>query len=214
MEWLKSAVGEELYTELDSNGSIEKMKKAFGDTEYIPHDKDKWIEKHVFNSQRTELKGLKTKLSEYESELNNRKDLITSDEHKLKLLDSEKAFNAKILQMEETYKAELAHKEKENLMLNLLTTSGCKKPKYIMNSINYDDVLVKDGVIQNSKELVDGYKADIPEIFNTHQQSSVPNRGQGNSLTTKEQLIEQYNKSTSVVDKMAIQRRIKELDIK
>lgn len=212
MEWFKSIVGEEIYGELETNGSLEKIKGKFGDSEYIPHDKDKWIEKHVFNSQRSEMKALKDKIVGYESELEKRKDFITDDEHKTKLADSEATFQNRLKEIEDNFKLELSKKEKENLLLNLYTSSGCRKPKYLLNNTNLDDVIVKDGSIQNAKDLVDGFKSDVPELFGTNLNPNVPNKGQGGSKTTKEQLIEQYNKMPSGAQKMALQRQIQNLN--
>lgn len=214
MEWFNKIVGEEITKALTESGTYDKLKTAFGDTEYIPHDKDKWIEKHVFNNQRSELKALKDKITKYDEELANRGDLITGDEHKLKLIESERAFKTKLEAMEQQYKQELEVKEKDNLLLNLFTSGGCKKPKYIVKSIDYKDVIVKDGIIQNAKELLEGYQKDVPELFNNFPGSTPPKAGTHDTKTTKEQLVEQYNKTAPGAQKMALMRQIKEIETK
>lgn len=214
MDWFKKAIGEELTQSLTESGTYDKLKEVFGETQYIPHDKDKWIEKHVFNSQRSELKTLKDKIAQYDEEMKNRGDLITDNEHKLKLLDSERAFNSKLEAMEQQYKQELEVKEKDNLLLNLFTSGGCKKPKYIVKSIDYKDVIVKDGIIQNAKELLAGYQKDVPELFNNFPGGTVPKAGTHDIKTTKEQLIAQYEKTAPGAQKMALMRQIKEIDNK
>lgn len=211
MDWLKNIIGDELYKELETNGTVKKLKEKFGDTQYIPHDKDKWIEKHVFNNQREELKTLKEKNKEYETELQNRSNLITENDHKVKLSEMETAFNAKQKALEEDFNNKLLLKEKENLMINLLTSNGCRKPQYLLNNINYEDVLIKDNKIINGNDIVNGFKTDIPELFGANQNPNIPPKGQG-SKTTKEQLIEQYNKAAPGAYKMAIAAQIKSLD--
>lgn len=211
MDWLKNIIGDELYGELEANGTIEKLKGKFGETQYIPHDKDKWIEKHVFNNQREELKTLKEKNKEYETELQNRSNLITENDHKVKLSEMETTFKAKQKALEDDYNNKLLLKSKENALLNLLTSNGCRKPQYLLNSINYEDVILKDSEIVNGTDIVNGFKADVPEFFGTNQNPNIPPKGQG-SKTTKEQLIELYNKATPGAQRMAIGAQIKSLD--
>lgn len=210
MEWFKNTVGEEIYNELSENGTIDKIKEKFGEVQYIPHDKDKWIEKHVFNSQRTEMKNLKDTVDQYKTELEKRKDLITRDDHKLKLHEMEESFRLKQKETEKSFRTQLEMKAKENALLNLFATSGCIDSELILKTINYDEVLFKDNKIHNASDIIDGAKTAKPYLFNSNTQSNIPSGGAGKK-TAKESLIQQYEeafKAGNTVKAMSLQRQI------
>jgi hypothetical protein len=212
MEWLKNAIGEDLYNELKTNGMIEKLKKSFGETPYIPHDKDKWIEKHVFNNQRAEIKGYKDKIKEYETELANRKDLITSEEHKAELLKKENSFKERIADIEKSSNKEIETLKKNNAFMNVLVSSGCIDPEMGLKAIDMEEILIKDGKVLNNQDLIDGLKRGKPYLFKVNNDTGVPPRGNGDNKNTKEQLIEQYNKMAPGAAKMALDRQIRSLE--
>lgn len=214
MEWLKNKLDTGTYEELESTGVIDKLKKVLGETEYIPMDKGKWIEKSVFNAKLAEIKNLKETVENYKIEMDKRKDLITTDEYKLKELEMQKDFEAREKLKDENHKKEKDQLEKVNLLTNLYATSGCKDPKMLLNNTKFEDVLVKDGVIQNSKELVEGFKKSASYMFNDNPQSGVPNKGEGSNKSTKEQLIEQYNKMQPGAAKLSLQRQIQDIENK
>ena len=68
MEWLKQLLGEENYNKLVANGTIDILKTAMGENEYIQNDPTKIIPKNVFNEKLSIIKTLETQIENYKKQ--------------------------------------------------------------------------------------------------------------------------------------------------
>lgn len=195
MEWLKKLIGEENFAKL-TDETIGILKTGLGDVEYIPNDPTKIIPKAVFNGKLEEIKHLKGQITSYESELENRKDMITTTDHKAKLIEAENNFKLKLVEAENQYKSQMALSEKKTLCSNLLAANDAKYVDLLINQIDMENVVVKDGKILNSDDIIKPLKSTYTDAFKVASGVTPPI---GNPtpppVGDKEALIQKYNEA-------------------
>lgn len=216
MEWLKKLLGEDLYNKLPKE-IIEK----FGDTEWVENDPKKIIPKHVFNEKLSKIQLLETEVEQYKTQLKDVGDMVTSKDMQTKLELQKKEFDAKLeLQRQEAEKT-IEKNNMINTLKNDLIADGCDVNfvDMLVGTVNEDDVIFKDGKILNKDKIVLPLKDTFKKVFETKLTGQTPPANNTNGTpprkSTKEELIEQYNKaeaSGQYTQLASIQRQIKALD--
>jgi hypothetical protein len=216
MEWLKKLLGEDLYNKLPKE-IIEK----FGDTEWVENDPKKIIPKHVFNEKLSKIQLLETEVEQYKTQLKDVGDMVTSKDMQTKLELQKKEFDAKLeLQRQEAEKT-IEKNNMINTLKNDLIADGCDVNfvDMLVGTVNEDDVIFKDGKILNKDKIVLPLKDTFKKVFETKLTGQAPPANNSNGTpprkSTKEELIEQYNKaeaSGQYTQLASIQRQIKALD--
>lgn len=217
MEWLKRILGDN-YNKI-SQDTLNILKSALGEnTEYIVNDPTKVIPKNVFNEKIEKIKLLETQITQYQDQLKQTGDMVTSAEMKTKLETQKVEFENLIKQQKQEYEKQIENDSKKHLIQNTLTTSGCIHPDLIMDKINLDDVIVKDGKILNSDKLILPLKESYKAVFNVKITGGTPPSGgtpPQPQPQTKEDLIKKYNEAEKAQDFMTMQqvsRKIKEIN--
>lgn len=211
MEW-KDFVSN-LTKAFENEESSIKLKAFLKDKNFIEDDKNKYIEKHVFNQQREELKNYKTQVENYKAELEKTATLITEEDHKQTLLQTQQEFNQKLEEHKLKYEKELENSNKTNFLINLFSSNGSTNPQFMVKNVDLEEVTIKDGKISNGNEILDNMKKNVPGLFN-NLETSIPNAG-GQSQTTKESLIKKYDEclnTGNISGAMGLMSQIKELE--
>lgn len=217
MEWLKRLLGEDLY-----NGLSQEVISKFGSMEWVENDPKKIVPKHVFNEQLAKNKLLETEAEQYKTQLNNVGDMVTSKDMQIKLELQQKDFEAKL----ELQRQEAAKQIEENNMINALKSDliadGCDVNfvEMLVNTVNKDEVIFKDGKILNKDKIVLPLKDTFKKVFEVKVTGQTPPANNGTTPprpTTKQELIDKYNeaeKNGNYGVLQSIQRQIKSLDNK
>ena len=217
MEWLKALLGEDEYNKLVASGAIEVLKAKMGDMEYIANDPTKIIPKHVFNEKLSENKLLKTEIEQYKTQLGSIGDMVTSSEMKTKLETQKLEFENSLKTQKMEYEKELERTNKINLVKNGLIADGADVNfvEMLANTINLDEVIVKDEKILNKDNIFLPLKDTYKKVFETKVTGQTPPANNGNpppSPTTKQELINRYNEAEKQGDFIALQRIQREIN--
>ena len=216
MEWLKALLGEDKYNKLVANGTIELLKASMGEMEYIANDPTKIIPKHVFNEKIAENKLLKTENEQYKTQLQNVGDMVTSSEMKKELETQKLEFETKLAQQKLEHEKEQERTNKLHMVKNNLLADGCDAAyvDILANTINLDDVIVKDEKILNKDNLFMPMKDTYKKVFETKITGNPPPANNGNpppTPTTKQELITKYNEAEKNGDYVSLQRLQREI---
>ena len=209
---------EELMSHLDEAFKSEenkiKLESFLKDKKFILDDKNKYIEKHVFNTQREELKNYKAQIESYKAELEKTSQLITEEEHKKTLLQTQQEFNQKLEENKLRYEKELENSNKTNFLINLFSSNGSTNPQFMVKNVDLEEVTIKDGKILNGNEILENMKKNVPGLFN-NMQPSIPSAGGAGQQTTKESLVKKYDEclaTGNITGAMGIMTQIKGLE--
>lgn len=203
MDWLKRLLGDG-YNTL-SNETIELLKKAFGDREWVENDPTKIIPKHVFNEKLEEIKLLKTQEEQYKKQLNDVGNMVTKQENLTSLATMKLEFESKMKEQQQEHEKQLNDERMTNSLKQELLSNGLK-PNYVdmmVNSINKDDVVFKDGKILNTDKLILPLKENFKESFTTKITSNPLPGNQGTpppQPSSKQDLINKYNEAQAKGD--------------
>lgn len=218
MDWLKRLLGDG-YNVLN-NETIELLKKAFGDKEWIQNDPTKIIPKHVFNEKLEEIKLLKAQEASYKEQLKTVENMITKQENLTSLATMKLEFESKMKEQQQQHEKQLNEERMTNSLKQELLSNGLN-PNYVdmmVNSINKDDVVFKDGKILNSEKLILPLKETFKESFTTKITSNPLPGSSGNNPepkpTSRQDLITKYNeaeKRNDMISMLSLQRQIKNI---
>lgn len=216
MEWLKALLGEDEYNKLAASGAIEILKAKMGDMEYVANDPTKIIPKHVFNEKLSKIKLLETEVEQYKTQLGSIGDMVTSSEMKTKLETQKLEFEKNLKEQKLQYEKELEKTNKINLVKNSLISDGADVAfvDMLANTINLDDVIVKDEKILNKDNIFLPLKDTYKKVFETKVTGTPPPANNGNPPpppSTKQELIERYNSAEKQGDFIACQRIQREI---
>lgn len=216
MEWLKQLLGEENYNKLVANGTIEMLKTAMGDNEYIPNDPTKIIPKNVFNEKLSIIKTLEQQIETYKTQIANYGDMVTDKDMKTQLETQKLEFERQIKEIKKEAEIERDNNNKLNLLKNYLVQSGCQYPDLLMNQINLDNIVLDN----DKKNILNGDKIVLPlqenykNLFEKKITGSTPQGGSPvpqPKITTKTELIKKYEeaeKTGNGMQMMQLQREI------
>lgn len=162
-ERLKKKVGEEVYQAILKAGvKPEEVDLVEG-----------WIPRARFNEVNDKVKGLEGKVTTYETQLGETKELLkNSTEYKTKYDD-----------LDTRYKADLAAKDKEIVNTkkkflgeNQLVAAGVKSQnaKLLMGQIDWDKVSVEGDNLLGFNDYVESFKKDYSDLFAKESVKSTP----------------------------------------
>lgn len=216
MEWLKALLGEDEYNKLVASGAIEVLKAKMGETEYVANDPTKIIPKHVFNEKLAENKLLKTEVEQYKTQLGNVGEMVTSAEMKTKLETQKLEFEKILKEQKLEHEKEQERTNKLNMVKNSLLADGCDANyvDILANTINLDDVIVKDEKILNKDNIFLPMKDTYKKVFEVKVTGNPPPANNGNPPpppSTKQELITRYNEAEKQGDYVALQRIQREI---
>ncbi|MFX1499423.1 MAG: phage scaffolding protein [Promethearchaeota archaeon] len=216
MEWLKKLLGEEAYNKLGED-VINILKAGLGELEYIANDPTKVTPKHVFNQKLEEIKNLKSQVEDYKSQMLDTKNLITDEELKKQIQEKELEFKQNLAEKEKKFKKELDLLEKKNIITNDLAAAGAKGIDLLLNVIDYEALIIKDGKALNSQDIITPLKEKYAFTFENKITGNTPPGNQNKNLNSgsyderKKALIEKYNNEQDFRARMIIDRQIRGL---
>lgn len=216
MEWLKRLLGDN-FSKLSSE-TLSILKEALGESEYVANDPTKIIPKNVFNEKLEKIKLLETQITQYQEQLKNTGDMVTSSEMKTKLETQKVEFENLIKEQKQEYEQRIENDNKKHLIESTLANQGCLHPDLVMGKINLDDVIVKDDKILNGDKIILPLKDNYKALFTNKVTGNTPPSGGGTNPppqpSSKEDLIKKYNeaeKNQDFLTMQKVQREIKQI---
>lgn len=151
-ERLKAKLGTELYQKiLDAGIKPTEVDLVEG-----------WIPKTRFNEVNDKVKGLEGKVTTYEKQLGDTKELLKNSEE----------YKTKYDELDVQYKADLALKDKEIVNTkkrflgeNQLVQAGAKHTKLLMSQIDWDKVSVEGDNLLGFNDYIDSFKKEFTDLF-------------------------------------------------
>lgn len=167
-ERLKTKLGQEIYQKiLDAGIKPEEVDLVEG-----------WIPRARFNEINEKNKVLEGKVTTYEKQLGETKELLkNSEEYKTKYDD-----------LDTKYKSDLAAKDKEILNTkkrflgeNQLVQAGAKHTKLLMSQIDWDKVSVEGDNLLGFNDYIESFKKDFSDLFSVKEtKGTASGKGQTN----------------------------------
>jgi len=166
----------------------------------VLNDPTKIIPKSVFNQKLDELKMEKEKATKLQEQLNATGEMVTDKKLKEELAIKEAEYKNQMKQLEKQYQDDLARKNKEELIKDHLIQEKCAYPKLLLQQINLDEAIEKDGKILNMDSIILPLKDSYKNLFEKQVSGTPPVKGANPSTGIKEpvdraKLIEQYNEA-------------------
>jgi hypothetical protein len=151
---LKEMLGNELY---------EQVKSKIGDKELIINDGN-YIPKSKFNEKNEEVKLLRGKITDFETQNTKTKELLKGHD------ELKEAYG----KLQKDYKTGLEAKDKElknlfnkTLMTDFLKSKGATYPELLIKNIDMDKVNVYENKIMNGDEIIKPLQEQFKDLFKT-----------------------------------------------
>lgn len=183
--------------------------------EIIKNDPTKIVPKSVFNQKLEEIKLLQQQIKDTSS-------MVTSDKMKEELAIKEAEYKNELKKMQDEHKLEMEKKDKQTLLKDHLVNEKCTYPDLLLQQINLDEVIIKDGKILNMDSVVLPLKDSYKNLFEKQLGGQTPIKGSNpqpdiKKPSSKEELIKIYEeaeKAGNYTGMVQAQRAIHNLEVK
>lgn len=164
MEWLKSILGDSLYSQV-----AEKL----GDKKILPSD-GSYIPKSKYDEINEKNKLLSSKITEYESNSKNVEDLLKNNNELKTQFETLKNESVKAIELKDK---ELLNLTKTTILKEELSKSGAVYPELLLKLVDLDKVTLKDNKIFDGFNL-DELKTSYKDMFPSARiEGNPPNQG-------------------------------------
>lgn len=181
--------------------SDEQLKKIEGDYDTIADKKEdvvlndptKIVPKSVFNQRLEEIKLL-------QKQVKDTSDMVTSKDMKEQLAIKEAEYKNELKSMETQHKKDIEIKDKQTLIKDHLVNEKCSYPDLLLQQINLDEVIIKDGKILNMDNVILPLKDSYKNLFEKQISGNTPPKGNNPTLdikpnSSKDELIKRYEEA-------------------
>ncbi len=166
MEFLKEALGEELYQKvmeaLSGNDKVQLVNGADGS--FLPRAK--------FNELNDQVKSLNTEFAGRDEQLEGLKQKAGGNEELLQSIEELKAKNG---EMKAEYEGKLQSQTKDHQLEQAIASAGAKNAKAIMALLDMEAVTFVDGQFEGLEEQLEALKESDGYLF-----KELPSRGGAN----------------------------------